>query len=38
MSDVIGMLEPSLRSQVLARLAQERRRDIEGPHGHSCRP
>ncbi len=32
------MPEPSLRSQALDRLAQERRRDIECPHGHSCRP
>ncbi len=32
------MPEPSLRSQTLDRPAQECRREIEGPHGHSGRP
>ena len=32
------MPEPSLRSKTLDCLAEERRSDIEGPHGHSCRP
>ena len=31
------MPEPPLRAQTLDRLAQERRRDIEGPHGHGRR-
>jgi hypothetical protein len=32
------MPEPSLRPQTLGRLAQERRRDIEGPHRYRRRP
>jgi len=31
------MPEPSLCSQTLDCLAEERRSDVEGPHGHSCR-
>jgi len=32
------MPEPSLHSETLDCLAEERRRDVEGPHGHGCRP